>query len=230
MLLPSLREQVYRANMLLFEHKLITFTWGNVSGIDREQGIVLIKPSGVPYEDLSPENMVALDLDGNVLEGDLKPSSDTPTHLVLYRAFEGIGGVTHTHSRAATAWAQAGQGIPAIGTTHADTFAGDIPCTREMTRSEIEGEYEKETGNVIVERFQELDPLNIPAVLVHSHGPFTWGKDATASAENAVVLEEVANMAYMSTVINGSIPPQMSLPLLNKHFFRKHGSNAYYGQ
>ncbi len=232
MLLPTLREQVYRANMMLLEHKLVTFTWGNVSGIDREQGIVLIKPSGVPYEELTPENMVALDLDGNVLEGDLNPSSDTATHLVLYRAFDNIGGITHTHSRAATAWAQAGRGIPAIGTTHADTFAGEIPCTREMTRREIEGEYEKETGNVILECFRELnlDPLSIPAVLVHSHGPFTWGKDAKESAVNSVILEEVATMAFMSTLINGSVPPQMMLELLNKHFFRKHGSNAYYGQ
>lgn len=230
MLLPSLREQVYRANMLLFEHKLITFTWGNVSGIDRKQGIVLIKPSGVPYESLSPENMVALDLDGNVLEGSLKPSSDTPTHLVLYRAFESIGGVTHTHSRSATAWSQTGHSIPAIGTTHADTFAEAIPCTREMTRNEIEGEYEKETGNVIVECFRELDPSNIPAVLVRSHGPFTWGKNAQQSAENAVILEEVANIAYMSTLISGSIPPQMPQALLDKHFYRKHGAGAYYGQ
>ena len=229
MLLPSLREQVYRANMLLFEHKLITFTWGNVSGIDREQGIVLIKPSGVPYEDLSPENMVALDLDGNVLEGDLKPSSDTPTHLVLYRAFEGIGGVTHTHSRAATAWAQAGQGIPAIGTTHADTVGGVLPCPREMTRSEIEGEYEKETGNVIVERFQELDPLNIPAVLVHSHEPFTWGKMQLHRLKMPLCSKKWLIWRIYVHCINGSIPPQMSLPS-KQAFFRKHGSNAYYGQ
>jgi L-ribulose-5-phosphate 4-epimerase len=230
MLLPALREQVYRANMLLTEYKLITFTWGNVSGIDREKGIVIIKPSGVPYDELSPENMVALDLDGNVLEGTLKPSSDTPTHLVLYRAFPAIGGVAHTHSRTATAWAQAGLGIPPVGTTHADSFAGEIPCTREMTPQEIQGEYEKETGNVIVERFKDIDPNSIPAVLVRNHGPFTWGGSAAKAAENAVVLEEVANMAYMTAQLNGGLLTPMPQALLNKHFYRKHGSGAYYGQ
>jgi L-ribulose-5-phosphate 4-epimerase len=230
MLLPELREEVYRANMLLREYKLITFTWGNASGIDRERGIVIIKPSGVDYDKLSPDNMVALDLNGNILEGSMKPSSDTPTHLVLYRAFRDIGGVVHTHSRAATAWAQAGLGIPALGTTHADSFAGEIPCTRAMMRAEIEGDYEAETGNVIVERFRELEPANIPGVLVRSHGPFTWGRNALKAAENAAVLEEVADMAYMSSQLCGQIPPAISDALLNRHFFRKHGSNAYYGQ
>lgn len=230
MLLPTLREQVYRANMLLSEYKLITFTWGNVSGIDRDKGIVIIKPSGVPYDELSPENMVALDLEGNVLEGDLKPSSDTPTHLVLYRHFQTIGGVAHTHSRAATAWSQAGLGIPPLGTTHADSFAGEIPCTRKMTRPEIEGEYEKETGNVIVERFKNIDPSNIPAVLVRNHGPFTWGDSAMKAAENAVILEEVAKMAYMTALLKDGVLTRMPNALLNKHFYRKHGEGAYYGQ
>lgn len=230
MLLPKLREEVYRANMLLREYKLITFTWGNASGIDRERGIILIKPSGVEYDQLSPENMVALDLDGHILEGDLKPSSDTPTHLVLYRAFRETGGVVHTHSRAATSWAQAGFGIPALGTTHADYFAGEIPCTRAMTHEEIAGDYEAETGHVIVERFGDLNPANIPAVLVQSHGPFTWGKTALKAAENAAVLEEVAQMAAMSAQLTGQIPTAMPEVLLNKHFFRKHGAGAYYGQ
>ena len=230
MLLPQLREQVYRANMLLREHKLITFTWGNASGIDRERGIVMIKPSGVEYAELSPENMVAVDLDGNILEGDYKPSSDTSTHLVLYRAFSGIGGVVHTHSRAATSWAQAGIGIPALGTTHADYFAGEIPCTRAMTENEIKGDYEAETGNVIVERFQGCNPEEVPAVLVCSHGPFTWGKNALKAAENAAVLEEVAQMGLMSAQLCGKIPPTMPQALLHKHFYRKHGPGAYYGQ
>jgi L-ribulose-5-phosphate 4-epimerase len=230
MLLPELREEVYRANMLLREYKLITFTWGNASGIDRERGIVLIKPSGVEYDKLSPENMVALDLYGNILEGLYKPSSDTPTHLVLYRAFRDIGGVVHTHSRAATAWAQAGLGIPALGTTHADYFAGEIPCTRAMTENEIKGAYEAETGKVIAERFGGLEPANIPGVLVRSHGPFAWGKNALKAAENAAVLEEVANIALISSQLCGHIPPAIPETLLNRHFFRKHGTGAYYGQ
>ncbi len=229
-MLEALKEQVYRANMMLTEHGLVTFTWGNVSGIDREAGLFVIKPSGVPYETLKPEDMVVLDLDGRKVEGALNPSSDTPTHLELYRAFPNIGGVAHTHARWSTIWSQAGRGIPAYGTTHADTFYGDVPCTRALTAEEIAGEYEAETGKVIVEAFQNRDPDAIPAVLVYAHAPFTWGKGACDAVHNAVVLEEVAMMALYTEQAAAERPPRMQQELLDKHFLRKHGKNAYYGQ
>jgi L-ribulose-5-phosphate 4-epimerase len=224
-----LREPVYAANMALQGHGLVVFTWGNVSGIDRGRGVIAIKPSGVSYEDLTPENIVIVDLNGRVVEGNLRPSSDTPTHLELYRNFEGIGGVCHTHSRYATMWAQAEEGIPCFGTTHADYFYGPVPVTDRLTRAEIDEQYEQNTGMVIVRRFHNLDPLQMPAVLVANHGPFTWGKDAAEAVENAVVLEEVARMAYGTVALNWH---QNAIPraLLDKHYLRKHGSNAYYGQ
>ena len=229
-MLESLKEQVYLANMMLVEYKLITFTWGNVSGIDRERGLVVIKPSGVEYSELKPSDLPVLDLEGHIVEGDLKPSSDTPTHLELYRKFPNIGGVTHTHSQWATCFAQAGRGIIPYGTTHGDYFDGLIPCTRRMTPEEIAGEYEKNTGLVIVETFKDLDPNAIPCVLVHSHGPFTWGKDAVDSVHHSVILEECAKMAMYSKIINGGDVPTMQQELLDKHYLRKHGANAYYGQ
>lgn len=228
-MLKSLKEAVLEANLDLPKHGLVTFTWGNVSGIDREKGLVVIKPSGVPYDELKAEHLVVLDLDGNKIEGKLKPSSDTPTHLVLYKAFKDIGGVVHTHSPWATSWAQAGRGIPPLGTTHADYFYGEIPCTRSMYEEEINGEYEMETGNVIVETFAQINPVFIPGVLVNNHGPFSWGKDAHEAVHNAVVLEEVAKMAFNSL----TLAPDTSAigrSLLDKHFLRKHGANAYYGQ
>lgn len=230
MLLKELKEAVYEANLELPRYGLVTFTWGNVSGIDRERGLIVIKPSGVPYETLKVEHMVVLDLEGNQVEGSLKPSSDTPTHLVLYRAFEAVGGIVHTHSPWATTWAQSGKSVPPLGTTHADYFYGSIPCTRKMTQTEIEGAYEKETGHVIVETFKGINPLYVPAVLVEDHGPFAWGKDAAEAVHNAVVLEEVAKMAYHCTVLEQAAPQPMSQLLLDKHFLRKHGANAYYGQ
>ncbi len=225
----ELKEEVWKANMDLPRYGLITFTWGNVSGIHREKGIIVIKPSGVPYSELKPEHMVVLDLDGNKVEGDLKPSSDTPTHLVLYNNFKDIGGVVHTHSSWATSFAQAGKGIIPLGTTHGDYFYGEIPCTRKMTTKEIQGQYEEETGNVIVETFKGINPMDIPGVLVNMHGPFTWGKDAHDAVHNAVVLEEVARIAYRTLALNANIGP-MDQALLDKHFLRKHGVNAYYGQ
>ncbi|MNI04328.1 L-ribulose-5-phosphate 4-epimerase UlaF [compost metagenome] len=228
-MLEALKQQVLEANLELPKHGLVTFTWGNVSGIDRESGLFVIKPSGVPYEELRAEHMVVVDLEGRVVEGDLRPSSDTPTHLVLYRSFPNIGGVVHTHSPWGTSWAQAGRGIPAYGTTHADYFYGEIPVTRAMTREEIEGAYELETGNVIVERFADLDPDQVPGVLVHSHAPFVWGKDAHEAVHNAVVLEEVAKISARMLQIN-SDTPSMDQTLLDRHFLRKHGVNAYYGQ
>ncbi|MBU9721582.1 MULTISPECIES: L-ribulose-5-phosphate 4-epimerase [Bacillaceae] len=230
-MLESLKEKVLQANLALPKHKLVTFTWGNVSGIDRESGLVVIKPSGLDYDEMTSDDMVVVDLEGNVVEGDLKPSSDTATHLILYKAFTKIGGIVHTHSTAATSWAQAGRSIPAYGTTHADYFYGEIPCTRAMTREEIEGKYELETGNVIVECFesQNIDPMNIPGVLVNSHAPFVWGKDPNNAVHNAVVVEEVADMAMKTLSINPSTPP-MDQTLLDRHFLRKHGANAYYGQ
>lgn len=228
-MLDELKEQVLKANLALPEYGLVTFTWGNVSGIDREKGLVVIKPSGVPYSSLKKEHLVVVDLDGNKVEGDLKPSSDTPTHLVLYRAFKDIGGVVHTHSPWATSFAQAGRGIPALGTTHADYFYDEIPCTRKMTPEEINGDYEKETGNVIVETFKEKNPVYVPGVLVNMHGPFAWGTDPMNAVHNAVVLEEVAKMALNTIMLNPDIGP-MDKELLNRHFFRKHGANAYYGQ
>ena len=228
-MLEHLKEQVCKANLELPRYGLVTFTWGNVSAIDRASGLVVIKPSGVEYDEMTADDMVVVDLDGKVVEGRYKPSSDTPTHLVLYKAFSNIGGIVHTHSRWATAWAQAGRGIPAYGTTHGDYFYGEIPCTRKMTPAEIGGAYEAETGNVIVETFAASDADAIPAVLVHSHGPFAWGKDAHEAVHNAVVLEEVANMALHTEQLNPQIP-SMQQELLDKHYLRKHGKNAYYGQ
>jgi len=229
-MLEQLKETVFQANLLLPKHGLVTFTWGNVSGIDREQGLVVIKPSGVAYDDMQPDDMVVVALEtGKVVEGKLKPSSDTPTHLELYKAFQNIGGVVHTHSRWATTFAQAGRGIVALGTTHGDYFYGEIPCTRKMTNAEIAGEYEKETGTVIIETFQDKNPDAIPAVLVYSHGPFAWGADAMAAVHNAVVLEEIAFMNFHSMLLKPDIPP-MQQELLDKHYLRKHGPNAYYGQ
>lgn len=228
-MLTRLKEEVLEANLALPKHGLVTFTWGNVSGIDREQGKVVIKPSGVSYEEMTIDDMVVVDMDGNVVDGTLKPSSDTATHLALYKAFTGIGGIVHTHSPWATTWAQAGRGIPALGTTHADYFYGEIPCTRPMTEAEIKGAYELETGHVIVERFQSLDPEQIPAVLVHQHAPFCWGTDPDNAVHNAVVVEEVAKMAYHSLVLNSQLTA-MDQNLLDRHFLRKHGESAYYGQ
>ena len=229
-MLEDLKQAVWEANLRLPKHNLVTFTWGNVSGIDRQKGLMVIKPSGVEYDALKPSDLVVVDLEtGKTVEGDLNPSSDTDTHLVLYRAFQNIGGVVHTHSRWATIFAQAGCGVPALGTTHGDYFYGEIPCTRRMTAEEIGGRYELETGNVIVERFRHLDPDSVPAVLVHSHGPFCWGKDANEAVHNAVVLEEVAFMAWHNLALDAALPP-MQQELLDKHFLRKHGKNAYYGQ
>ena len=229
-MLEDLKQAVWEANLRLPKHNLVTFTWGNVSGIDRKKGLMVIKPSGVEYDALKPSDLVVVDLEtGKTVEGDLNPSSDTDTHLVLYRAFQNIGGVVHTHSRWATIFAQAGRGVPALGTTHGDYFYGEIPCTRCMTPAEIAGEYEKETGNVIVETFQGKDAAQIPAVLVHSHGPFTWGKDAHEAVHNAVVLEEVAFMNFHSLQLNPN-QTRMQQELLDKHYLRKHGKNAYYGQ
>ena len=228
-MLEQLKEQVWKANLELPRYGLITFTWGNVSGIDRETNLVVIKPSGVDYDGMTVEDMVVVDLDGKVIEGKWKPSSDTPTHVALYKAFPKLGGIVHTHSRWATTFAQAGIGIPAMGTTQGDYFYGEIPCTRPMTDSEIGGEYEKETGNVIIETFQGVDPMTIPAVLVYSHGPFAWGKDPMDAVHNAVVLEEVAFMDWHAMIINPNQGPMQQL-LLNKHYLRKHGPGAYYGQ
>ncbi|MDE6030158.1 MAG: L-ribulose-5-phosphate 4-epimerase [Oscillospiraceae bacterium] len=229
-MLKELKEQVYEANMLLPKYNLVTFTWGNASGIDRGRGLVVIKPSGVEYDKLTPEDMVVVELEsGKRVEGSLNPSSDTPTHLVLYRAFGNIGGVVHTHSRWATVFSQAGRGIPPLGTTHADYFYGEIPCTRRMTPGEIGGEYERETGNVIAETFEGKSPDDIPAVLVHSHGPFTWGTDPHNAVHNAAVLEELAFMAWHDMMMSPDIPP-MQRELMDRHYLRKHGADAYYGQ
>lgn len=229
-MLEELKKKVYEANMLLPKYGLITFTWGNVSGIDREKGLVVIKPSGVEYDVMTADDMVVVDLaTGERVEGKLNPSSDTPTHLVLYRSFPNIGGVVHTHSRWATVYSQSGKGIPALGTTHADYFYGEIPCTRKMTPEEIAGAYEHETGNVIVETFNGKPADDIPAVLVHSHGPFTWGTDPHNAVHNAVVLEELAFMAWHNQMMDPAIPP-MQQELMDKHYLRKHGANAYYGQ
>ena len=229
-MLKKLKKQVFQANLLLPEHRLVTFTWGNVSGINREKGLVVIKPSGVSYDDMYATDMVVVELEtGNVVEGELKPSSDTATHLELYKAFPNIGGVVHTHSRWVTTFAQAGRGIMALGTTHADYFYGEIPCTRKMTQAEIEGEYEKETGTVIIETFKDKDPDAIPSVVVYSHGPFSWGTDAMNAVHNAVVLEEIAFMNFHAMQLEPKLPP-MQQELLDKHYLRKHGKNAYYGQ
>jgi len=241
-MLEELKQKVCKANLDLVKHGLVLFTWGNVSAIDRATGLVVIKPSGVSYDDMKPEDMVVVDLEGNVVEGSLRPSSDTPTHVVLYKAFPEIGGVVHTHSTFATAWAQSGHDIPSLGTTHADYFHDDIPCTRDMSRKEVFGEYEKETGNVIVERFKGMNPADTPAVLVKNHGPFAWGTDADNAVHNAVVLEEVAKMAFVATTIHKGFiganrnpyesgsTPSMNEDLIEKHYSRKHGPNAYYGQ
>ncbi len=230
-MLEELKKQVYEANMLLPAYKLITFTWGNVSGIDREKGLFVIKPSGVEYDELTPDDMVVMDLHGNKVEGKYKPSSDTATHIELYRAYEGIGGVVHTHSPEAVAWAQAGRDIPLYGTTHADYYYGPIPCTRNLTPEEIDEAYELNTGKVIIETFteREIDPLYTPGVLCKNHGPFTWGKDAAEAVYNAVVLEEVARMARNTEIINPNVKPAPD-SIRDKHFYRKHGINAYYGQ
>lgn len=228
-MLEQLKKQVLEANLLLPKYGLVTFTWGNVSGIDRESGLVVIKPSGVPYEGMTEEDMVVVDLDGKRVEGKWKPSSDTPTHVELYKAFPALGGIVHTHSRWATTFAQAGLDIPAMGTTHGDYFYGDIPCTRKMTPQEIAGEYEKETGCVIIETFAGKSPADIPGVTVHSHGPFAWGKDAMDAVHNAVVMEEVAFMDWHAMMIN-PVAGRMQQELLDKHYLRKHGKNAYYGQ
>ena len=227
-MLEQLKQRVLNANLALVKHNLVIFTWGNVSGVDRERGLVVIKPSGVEYESLTVEKMSVIDFDGNHIEG-LKPSSDTPTHIELYKAFTGVGGITHTHSRYATIFAQSGTGIPPLGTTHADYFYGEIPCTRKMSALEIGGEYEKETGKVIIERFYGMDPEDIPAVLVCSHGPFTWGKTAEKAVENAAVLEEIACMA-LSNFLYSADAPAMQKELLDRHYLRKHGKGAYYGQ
>lgn len=227
-MLEGLKEQVCQANLDLVKYQLVIFTWGNVSGIDREKGLVVIKPSGVPYDGMNAGDMVVIDLDGHVVEGKYKPSSDTATHLELYRNFKHIGGIVHTHSEWATSWAQAGMSIPAIGTTHADYFYGAIPCTRKMTDEEINGDYELETGRVIVECFRNLDPDHIPGVLVCNHAPFSWGTDAHDAVHHAVVLEEVAKMTFRSLHLNPGA--EMSQSLLDKHFLRKHGKDAYYGQ
>ncbi len=230
-MLESLKQEVLEANLLLPKHQLVTFTWGNVSGIDREQNLVVIKPSGVPYETLKAEDLVVVDLEGNVVEGGLRPSSDTPTHLALYKAFPEIGGVVHTHSPWATSWAQAGRPIPALGTTHADYFYGEIPITRELTLEEVDRAYELETGNVIIETFRTrgIDPVAMPGVLVFNHAPFSWGESADQAVHNAVVIEEVAKMALQTFQLNPAVQP-ISQYILDKHYLRKHGKNAYYGQ
>ena len=229
-MLEELKEKVLQANLLLPKYNLVTFTWGNVSGIDREKGLIVIKPSGVEYDDMQAEDMAVVSLEtGERVEGKYKPSSDTPTHIELYKAFEGVGGIVHTHSRWATSFAQAGMGILPMGTTHGDYFYGEIPCTRAMTAEEIQGEYEKETGTVIIERFKGIEPLAVPAVLVKSHGPFAWGKDPFEAVHNAVVLEEVAFMNYHAISLNPDAGT-MQRELLDKHYLRKHGENAYYGQ
>ena len=228
-MLEELKREICEANLLLPKYNLVTFTWGKVSGIDRESGLVVIKPSGVPYEGMTPEDMVVVDLDGKVVEGKWKPSSDTPTHVELYKAFPQCGGIVHTHSRWATTFAQAGRGIPAMGTTQADYFYGEIPCTRPMTDEEIRGEYEKETGKVIVETFADRDPAAIPGVLVYSHGPFAWGTDALNAVHNAVVMEECAFMDFHAMMLSPD-RGSMQQTLLDKHYLRKHGANAYYGQ
>ena len=230
-MLKKLKHAVYEANMELPHRGLVTYTWGNVSGIDRERGLVVIKPSGVSYDELTPDDLVVLDLDGKVVDGKLNPSSDTKTHLELYKAFPEIGGIVHTHSPYAVGWAQAGRDIPAYGTTHADYFYGPVPCCRSLTEQEVEEDYERNTGLVIVETFRhrELDPVHVPGAICRNHGPFTWGKDAAQAVYHAVVLEEVAKMAVYTTQIAPDAQPAPQY-VLDKHFLRKHGPNAYYGQ
>ena len=227
-MLEELKEKVFRANLDLVKHGLVIFTWGNVSGIDREAGLVVIKPSGVDYDTMTVDDMVVVDLDGNVVEGHLRPSSDTPTHLAIYRAWPEVGGVVHTHSTYATAWAQAGKDISNIGTTHADYFHHAIPCTADMTEAEVKGQYELETGNVIIKRFDGMNPMHTPGVLVKNHGPFAWGKDPHDAVHNAVVMEQVAKMAFVAFTVNPLLT--MNPLLIEKHYNRKHGPGAYYGQ
>lgn len=227
-MLEALKKEVLNANLALVKHNLVIFTWGNVSAIDRNSNLVAIKPSGVEYSELTEKDIVLVDLEGNVVEGGLRPSSDTPTHLALYKAFPNIGGIVHTHSTYATAWAQAGLNIPVLGTTHADYFHNYIPCTSDMTDEQIEGEYEKETGNLIIERFRGMNPDFTPGVLVKNHGPFAWGKNAGEAVYNSVVLEEVAKMTFITKMLNPNA--DINLSLIKKHFLRKHGPNAYYGQ
>lgn len=227
-MLEKLKQEVLEANLDLVKNNLVILTWGNVSALDRETGLVVIKPSGVSYDDMKAEDMVVVDLDGNIVEGDLRPSSDTPTHLAIYRHFPEVGGVVHTHSTYATAWAQAGLPIPNIGTTHADTFYQAVPCTDEMSKEQIEAAYEAATGDVIAEAFKGMNPMHTPAVLVKHHGPFTWGKSAANAVYNAVVLEEVARMASITVALNPKV--EMNQDLVEKHYDRKHGANAYYGQ
>jgi len=235
-MLEELKKQVCDANRSLVDHGLVKLTWGNVSAIDRTAGLVVIKPSGISFAEMKPEDMVVVDMDGQVVEGTLNPSSDTPTHLVLYRKFQKIGSIVHTHSTFATGWAQAGRDIPNIGTTHADSFYDDIPCTRDLRRNEVFGDYEMETGRVIVERFRSLDPIATPGVLVRNHGPFTWGETVSEAIENAIVLEEVAKIAFISSTIHLTSldvvnhVPSMNRNLIEKHYNRKHGPGAYYGQ
>ena len=228
-MLEQLKEKVLKANLMLPKYGLVTFTWGNVSEIDRESGLIVIKPSGVEYDDMKPEDMVVVNLEGNVVEGKLNPSSDTPTHIELYKAFESIGGIIHTHSTYAASWAQAGRDIPAYGTTHADYFYGNIPCTRPLTEEEVMNDYEKNTGLVIADKFKNIDPVAVPGVIVSKHGPFAWGKDCMQAVHNAVVMEQVAKMALLSERINPEIQ-KIDGYLLYKHYMRKHGPNAYYGQ
>ncbi|MCR5108159.1 MAG: L-ribulose-5-phosphate 4-epimerase [Lachnospiraceae bacterium] len=230
-MLEELKKRVYEANMALPKYGLVTFTWGNVSEIDRESGLFVIKPSGVDYDVMTPDDMVVVDLNGNKVEGKYKPSSDTPTHVVLYNAFKEIGGIVHTHSSYATSWAQSGRDIPCYGTTHADYIYGEVPCVRCLSKEEIESAYEENTGHLIVSEFERLkkDPVAVPAVLCKNHGPFTWGKDAHEAVHNAVVLEEVAKMAFRCELINKDVKPAPS-ELQDKHYYRKHGANAYYGQ
>ena len=230
-MLEALKQAVYEANMELPARGLVTYTWGNVSGIDRETGLVVIKPSGVDYEDLTPDKLVVLDLDGNVVEGNLNPSSDTKTHLELYKAYPELGGIVHTHSPYAVGWAQAGRDIPAFGTTHADYFYGPVPCARHLTPEEVEEDYERNTGKIIIETFTErgINPVHVPAVICHSHGPFTWGKSPAQAVYHAVVLEEVAKMSLYTVQIAPDCPPAPQ-HIQDKHFMRKHGPNAYYGQ
>ena len=227
-MLEKLKKSVFEANLEIVKHGLVIFTWGNVSGYDPESGLVVIKPSGVGYDKMKAEDMVVVDLEGKVVEGNLKPSSDTPTHVELYKAWKGVRGIVHTHSAWATSWAQAGMAIPPMGTTHADYFYGEIPCTRRMTKDEVERAYEKETGTVIIETFEGKDPLAIPGVLVNGHAPFAWGTDPDNAVHNAVVLEEVAKMTFNSMMLNKNNP--LDQFLLDKHYLRKHGANAYYGQ
>lgn len=230
-MLEELKKKVLKANLDLVKHGLVLFTWGNVSEIDRESGLVVIKPSGVSYDDMTADDMVVVDLNGNVVEGKLRPSSDTPTHIEFYKAFPDVGGVTHTHSTFATAWAQAGRAIPFYGTTHADYFYGDIPCARSLTKEEIEGEYEKNTGLAIIEKFvsDNIKPLEVPGVLIKSHGVFAFGKDSDGSVYNATVIEEVAKMAAITEFVNPDVPRADAF-MMEKHYQRKHGKNAYYGQ